>query len=467
MDNMQELPTPLVVGRAKGVVGLWGVTLGLGLLLCATVIPAALHSRLETGAPLGELVVWLAFVLFADLLAVPLTSEVLFTMSLPVLLAAGMVFQPWVAATLAMAGYVDAREFRGGICVQRALLNRFQVALSAMAASWVFHALGGSANNWPSVLIPAALALATDCLLNATLTASAVSLVSGVALPEALRALPLGPGPQFVLTYVCSGMLALLLATLYEYVGVWGLVVGVAPVLLAGQMLAEARRALDTSRALHEKSRAFRAVTEQVVAERHDERHRIACSLHDDVLQSLHYLTLHAQVIREDLRHGRLLQLEEDVPMLLRASQETADLTRGVIKDLRSSPLGRGGVAATLLQLAEQLRDEFRGRITTDISPIHGDDILQTTIYQVGREALTNAVRHSNAREIAIALDETNNRISLAVTDDGRGCDDVEAGRADHFGIHLMKERVSNVNGELSLESSSGMGTRVRAEFPR
>lgn len=412
------------------------------------------------------LAAWLGFVLVGDLLLVPIWGEVEFSFSLPALLAAGMVFEPPVAAALGAIGFVDLTAWRPKPEFDRALVNRAQIALSAGAASLVFHSLGGDLASWPAVLIPATLALAVDCALNGLLVVIGVSLLRGTSVAASTRNLYLGPKTSFLGSYGCFGALGLLIATAYTHIGVWALFLGLAPMFLAAQMLNRWRELLRTADALEEKSTLLRASSEQAVLEREDERKRIASAIHDDVLQSLHYLMLHAQVIREDLRHGRLLQLEEDVPVLLKSSQRTAELARAVVSGLRQSPVGRGGVGPTLQLLADELAQEFDGSINTQIEPITGSAMTEMYVYQVGREALTNAVRHSGGSAVRLELTQLGSEVHLRVADNGKGFDLSAGPPAGHFGLSLMKERVASGGGTLSIRSTSGEGTDVEVLFP-
>ena len=73
-----------------------------------------------------------------------------------------------------------------------------------------------------------------------------------------------------------------------------------------------------------------------------------AAALHDDVLQCLYNVTIRTQIIKEDLRGGRVLDLDDDVRALLEASEEAVEELRDVIGDLRRSTIGHAGLVDTL-----------------------------------------------------------------------------------------------------------------------
>jgi len=427
---------------------------------------AAWQQESTNSGDAASLLVWLGLVVVADLFLVPLWGDVKFSMTLPVLLAAGFVLNPALAGILAFAGFVDPREWRGDFRLARSAANRSQIAAAVVCATSLFHFMGGDLGDWPAVLIPAAAAICVDCAVNLSLVVLGKALLARESVGLVWRSLGAGCGARFALSYACCGIMALLLSMAYLQAGAWGLVVCLAPLFLASQMLSRGTSLLEAAKAIERKDKMFLLLSEQVASEREDERKQIASSLHDDVLQSLHYLTLHAQVIREDLRHGRLLQLEEDIPLLLATSQRTADLARSVVKDLRTSPLGRDGVASTLESLISKFADEFAGRIEYGIERIQGVGVRQTLIYQVAREAITNAVRHGEASLIEVTLRQEPEGVRATVVDDGRGFDTGTGDRHGHFGLALMRERIGAADGRLSVVSSPGQGTRVDAWFP-
>ena len=414
-----------------------------------------------------ELIWWLVLLIGINLAPVVRGPGPRLDVDLPVLLAAAFLFGPVVAGLLSFVAVVDPREWNGGISLASAAFNRAQRALCDSAAGSVFWAFGVDASEWPAAIVGALCAVAAGILANYVFMSLILPLTSDVSIWQALNSMRLGSFRDFLVTYSAFGLLGLVMSVVYLQVGAWGLVAFLIPVVIARQAFSSSERLEQADHELQEREQVLRRISEQIAEERTDERQRIASSLHDDVLQSLHYLTLHAQVIREDLRHGRLLQLEEDIPALLSVSQQTADLTRGVVKDLRASPLGRGGVGATLVALTRDLGGQSGARIETDIGQVGGEPALQTLVYQVAREALTNAVRHSGAERISVIVRDDGDFVQLVVEDNGSGFDPAQVDSESHFGLELMRERVEVTGGSLSMRTEPGLGTSIRASFPR
>jgi two-component system nitrate/nitrite sensor histidine kinase NarX len=172
------------------------------------------------------------------------------------------------------------------------------------------------------------------------------------------------------------------------------------------------------------------------------------------------------QVLRQDLAAGRLLELEDDIPALLGAVDSANDAVRGLISGLRRSPLGSAGFIGTLRLLVEHLQTISPAAFTLDIEDIEGPPLTQLLAYQVVREALNNAVRHSGATAIRVQAGVHAGAVRVIIEDDGSGFVPAKLDGADHFGLSMMRERVELIGGVLHVESAHGVGTRVVARLP-
>jgi signal transduction histidine kinase len=359
----------------------------------------------------------------------------------------------------------DVREARREISFSHAIFNRAQVALCVVTAGWVYSAFRAGTTEWPIDFLAVAAAVVVDAAINAALLVTGGRLKYSLGVRDLAKLVMLGGPGTFAVTYLSYGLLAGFFAFLYDAVGPWSFLAFVTPVVLGREVFSRTKKLVDTSDRLLEREGALSAATETISSERRDERVRIASALHDDVLQALFNVTLHAQVIREDLRTGRLLALEDDLPRLMRASDSAAQLLRDVIADLRRSPLGRRGLVDTLHLLISQLRDETKLEIHSVVSISEPSPEIQLLIYQVAREALMNAVKHAGARRVDFQLSEEPGAIRLSVEDDGVGIRTSTQDRP-HFGLSLMRERTELAGGALSISCRPQGGTAVVARFP-
>jgi signal transduction histidine kinase len=149
------------------------------------------------------------------------------------------------------------------------------------------------------------------------------------------------------------------------------------------------------------------------------------------------------------------------------ASERIADELRDVIQGLRQSQVGLGGLIDSLSLLVGHIRDRTGIQIITDLDPTAKvSERAELAAYQVARESLANASRHSHAETIWVSLQRASNGIELRVLDNGDGFDSSKR-REKHFGLELMAERVANVGGSFELHTAPGDGVVVVAWFPR
>jgi signal transduction histidine kinase len=413
-----------------------------------------------------DMIPWLLLVSAAELLPVFYLPEVNMTLSMPLLLAAGMTLGPLPAGLLGFLGSWDGRHLRGEIPWAHALFNRSQIALSSMAAAWTFHALNGTVDQWPKVLLPCFAAIAADVLINVALVSYFAVLVSGNAIGKVVKSVALDHPLLFVSTYLGLAPLALLLATADRHHGIAGLIAGVVPILMARQVFALLKRTSIANRHAREQEAMIEQLTHRIEVERRDERARLAMDLHDGALADLYRVHLMGEVLRQDLLNGRLLELEADVPDLRDATTAATDSLRELIRGLRDSSVGANGVCKTLALLVDELSSSVRARFHTDITPVDLDPSVQLLVYQVARESLENAVRHSDAQNISVTLRNESDSVRLVVRDDGIGFDRSAVDTSRHFGLAIMAQRVEAAGGMLNIASEPGWGTQVVARLP-
>lgn len=413
-----------------------------------------------------ELLVWSALSFLVGLAPVASGSAPQLGMELPLLLAAGFTYGPFVAGLVALLGYSDLREFRGRIGVVRALYNRSQTSLSTMAAAAAFGALGGHVGDWPAVAGAAFVALAADCLVNYSSVLAVRVLHDGLPLGPAVRSMKFGSPGGFAITYACFGFLGLLLAEIHAYLGLWGLGAFAIPVLLAWQAFSHTRRLDDATTVIKAKDRALEAMSTQIADERREERLVVAAGLHDEVLPPLYQVHLMGQVLRQDLAAGRLLALEEDLPALLEATHVANEAARSLIHTLRDSKLGANGLTNTLRLLVRDLEVTCESRFHMELEEVGGSPLVQLLAYQVAREALRNAARHAHASDIRLSVTRDGSDMWILISDNGVGFTPGSVDEDQHFGLQLMRERVELAGGVLDVETSEGTGTQVSIRLP-
>jgi signal transduction histidine kinase len=193
------------------------------------------------------------------------------------------------------------------------------------------------------------------------------------------------------------------------------------------------------------------------------ERRRWARELHDETLQGLAGFQV---LLNSALRRGDAENLERAVRSAVEQIGTEIEKLRMLITELRPSSLDELGLQPALESLASRVGAVEGLEVETEISL--GDGVrlasdLETTVYRLVQEALTNVVKHAGASRVTIEIAVADGVVELAVSDDGAGFD-TEAPR-EGFGIIGMRERVSLCDGTLEIASGARAGTTVRARL--
>jgi len=215
---------------------------------------------------------------------------------------------------------------------------------------------------------------------------------------------------------------------------------------------------------------------------RERERTRWAREIHDETIQGL-------GALRMKLAHARDLDEQEEissaVESVLEGLGEEIDGLRHLITELRPAALDDLGLAAALQALARRaqaidgldVQTEIAlgpesGHLGTETDQRRLDPELESTIYRVVQEALTNVSRHAQATQATISIVERDGVVRASVTDDGQGLPEADRlgprgdGLEGGFGMSGMRERAELVGGELELVPAPGKGTTMRLTVP-
>ena len=239
---------------------------------------------------------------------------------------------------------------------------------------------------------------------------------------------------------------------------------------LLSNLAQSATLALENARLHEERLAILRQQLAQVTAAQEEERQRIARELHDGVGPALASLNLRLRTA------GKLVQPN---PAAAQELKELADLTqaniqdiRRLIYDLRPAVLDELGLIAALKEYVDRYQQEqgLQVKLALPEGKERLPAPLETTLFRVIQEALTNAARHAKAKHVDVALDWDTVQISLRIADDGQGFDLREAAArakgGQHLGLWSMRERVEQLGGRLQIDSQPGSGTTIQASVP-
>ena len=242
-------------------------------------------------------------------------------------------------------------------------------------------------------------------------------------------------------------------------------------------------------KALRESEAKIRDFSRRLLTAREEERQRISGVLHHDVGSLAVSVTARLNAVEDQLRAmgewrpvpapqkgspaGTWREKSKEALASLQAcrrlfGQSVAGL-KGLAAELRPPDLDLLGLRATLSQHFSRLRHETGLRIgfsdRTRNQPIPPE--IQTVLFRVAQECLTNVITHAGARRVRVSLSAPRHTIRLSVTDDGRGFDPVAVSKSSqHLGLRAMQEMVAALGGELEIASGSDRETKVLVTIP-
>ncbi len=202
----------------------------------------------------------------------------------------------------------------------------------------------------------------------------------------------------------------------------------------------------------------------RVVAAQELERRRLARELHDETGQALTSILLGLKAAEDA---GEKAEMQAAIASLRGLVVETLHDVRRLAVELRPRALDDFGLVAALERLTETFAEQtgidvgFEHSLGAERLP--GD--VETALYRIVQEALTNIVKHAGARRVSVVLSRRAGGVTTVIEDDGRG---FEALGSDDGGVGLegMRERLGLLDGRLAIESTQGAGTTIVAEVP-
>jgi signal transduction histidine kinase len=216
---------------------------------------------------------------------------------------------------------------------------------------------------------------------------------------------------------------------------------------LHGTLIAQTKR-------LSELSESRGRLVGQVLQAEEKERRRLAEALHDEALQEM--LSACHRLDASNVDRAR--------ESMTRAIEQL----RGAIFDLHPAVLEHAGLSAALQEIADRQEGRTGFRPQIEVAP-EACGLHDALLFVLGREQLTNAVKHSRATEIELVIDRIDHTLVMEVHDNGLGMNPEarrQAVERGHIGLASSVERVEALGGELEIDSRPGEGTRIRTTLP-
>jgi len=192
------------------------------------------------------------------------------------------------------------------------------------------------------------------------------------------------------------------------------------------------------------------------------ERTRIARELHDSISQDLFSLRMLAGGLR------KALPADSDLQRQVRTMEETASSAlyemRALLLELRPLALGDAGLLPAVEEACRVYGDRFGVTVEADLEAVQVSPAVEHAVLRVIQESVANAVRHGEPSRVDVRIRGRDGHVAVTVHDDGRGFDPSDGSRG--FGLTNMQERVTELGGELTVDSAPGSGTTVRMSVP-
>lgn len=221
---------------------------------------------------------------------------------------------------------------------------------------------------------------------------------------------------------------------------------------------------------IQEKEEVRSQLLKKVVGAQEEERQRISRELHDELGQLLTSMLMRLQLLEKqdpgdssaEIIHG----LKTSTSAMLATIHDLA-------RELRPIILDDLGLVPALTQYIHSCPENLGIQVDFEVIGSNGlrpPPEVETTIYRIIQESLTNVARHSQANKASVMLKFTNHNIVAIIEDNGIGFDlaDLRSrpDRLNHLGLYGIEERVALVGGEVTIESSPGSGTNIFVEIP-
>jgi signal transduction histidine kinase len=237
------------------------------------------------------------------------------------------------------------------------------------------------------------------------------------------------------------------------------------------QFLAAQQAHMETLNRLERESRTRESMRQDllrhIVVAQEDERARVARELHDETAQILTAFSFHLAALRNVLPAKADFQPQLDQLQIL--SRQMSVGVYQLVRDLRPAQLDDLGLVAALQYQCDEAfnRTGLKVRLSILGERRRLDKLVETVLYRVAQEALTNVARHACVQEAELTIAFQPDLASLRITDHGKGfhLEDYSADRRA-WGLEGMRERAESVDGSLLLHSTPGSGTEVEIIVP-
>jgi PAS domain S-box-containing protein len=198
------------------------------------------------------------------------------------------------------------------------------------------------------------------------------------------------------------------------------------------------------------------------------ERERLGRELHDGLGQVLGFIGLKAATIAEMLHQHQIDEAQHAIAELSEIAQTAYADVREAILGLRATVTSGIGLEPTLREYLHRYQRDWNipvEFVIAENTPTRFSPAAEIQLLRIIQEALTNVRRHARTERAWVRFENENGGVAVTIEDRGRGFDPQHP-TPDHFGLQTMRERAESFGGQLEIESTPGLGTRIRVHLP-
>ena len=196
------------------------------------------------------------------------------------------------------------------------------------------------------------------------------------------------------------------------------------------------------------------------------ERRTVSHYLHDNLGQNLGYLRLKLDQLLAERDQLSMQLITTDLERMRDAANESYDIVRGTLETIQPKTLPH--LMNLLEDLARKVAERANFVVNFEVKgrPFIFKDDMQSAIFYVCHEVLSNVEKHSRASRVDIIFEWRDDNFQLKISDNGVGFNPQAVNRDHHFGLEIVHERINNINGHITVKTSENSGTVVVISVP-
>nr|WP_269448602.1 sensor histidine kinase [Metabacillus kandeliae] len=211
----------------------------------------------------------------------------------------------------------------------------------------------------------------------------------------------------------------------------------------------------------------------RIIEAQEEERKRVSREIHDGPAQMLANVMMRSDLIERTFRDRGQEEGFKEIRSLRQNVRDALYEVRRIIYDLRPMALDDLGLIPTLRKYMATI-EEYNGKTKIDFQSLgEGEERrlpprFEVALFRLAQEAVTNALKHSEASEITVKVEVSSENVNLAVRDNGKGFEmkEIKTKKNKSFGLLGMKERVELLDGKMTIDSKIGLGTFIMIQVP-